>query len=779
MRLATIAILCLLLPSGLLPAEEPDPLTEARKLRSDGDPAGALEILEPLRKMRPDDPELLYELGLAYRAHAQVVLQGRNPTIGRLALADSLRCLRRVVELRPDWPDALRALGHSARSNGELDIAVDAFGRAAKLDPKDGESRFWLGHSLAYLRRPGEAVEAFTAAENLLGPQPRILQNIGAALERLGRRDEAMACFRRLFEAEVAAGRAGSPASVDAVQRLWRGLTADGKYDRAEAFFSDLAAKHPGLSSPTWYVGYARWKAGKAEASIEPFRHVVKKSPTFAEAHRLLTLALAHAGRTDEAVASFRNYRKLDSSRNALSVLLEIADWMVAGGKRAAAIELLARMEGAFPEDPRLIEGRADFLFAEERYAEARTEYLRAAELDPFSTDAAVKAEKAVTVLLRRGDEGAAKLRVLPEERRAGKTGVLYDFEGSRTFARLQGGATGGFDRGAFRIRRRGDAGSIANLTLSLIPTTDTRSFRTIRFTVRGRAGESLQVMAKDCYDEFGPSWVRLWHADAVALTGEKQTVTLALDRFETPGQRKIPFERARLRAVIFELGIQRGEDRKAATEVVIDDVALADAAGGSLVLADFEEAEDQTVFVTSGAASAFARTLFTVEQAREYRPDPNTYVSPAILGADFAPGLVRSGEGAFRMALPSNASRAAALGTLTLDPARSARAEEARAIVFWARGATGGEMLRVVLRDALDDEAGGPRPAAAPRLAVSGAVLEGHFVLEKEWKRFRIPRRLFPDVAFGKLATLEFRFGTPEGNEPGTTLYLDDIGWE
>jgi Flp pilus assembly protein TadD len=784
MRVIALSVgvfLLLCVPSALSEGDDAV-LDAARQLLREGEHGQALELLGKALETRPGDAVLLLEIGRTHQRQADEVLRSSTPALGRLSLLDAGKAYRAAIAARPDWADPRKALGSLAIMSGDHALAAQSYGKAAELDPADGETRYQLGYSLAFLRRFREAVEAFTSAEKILGAQPRILLNMGISYAGVPDPERARACLFRLIDGEIAAGRKGSEKARSGVLWIWRVYAHAGRYDEAETAFGDLAEKHPDLSAAHWYLGYARWHGGRTAFAIDSFQTVVMLTPTFAEGRRMLTLALTKAGRVDEAVTALEGYLKIASEdRNALGLLLSVASAVAAAKKDrgVAAIDLLSRMETTFPEDGELIEKKADLLLAAGRHVEAVREYLRAAEFNPFSDAPAVKAEKVVTLLLRKGEtpESLGELRPAVEEESPGDGGVLFDFEGSRVFARLNGGARGSLDNGGFQIERTGDVGSMANLTLTFIPSLDTRTYSAVRCVTRGMAKETFRLMAKDACDEFGTRFVRLTHETPAEFTGHpSQTVLLPLTGFATTARRNIPFNRARLRALVFEFGIPGGEGDKPASEIRIEEVALVGEHGRELILATFDEPEDETLFLSGGLAGAFAPTLFSVEQAQAARADPNTYVRPEILGEEFSPGLVHGGMGAFRLTVRGAGP---AFGELTLSATRAETAAYATAIVFWAKGAVGGERVRVTLRDALDVALGIAKPATAPRLAVPGTLIEGRFVLTKEWRRYRIPKSAFPDVSFGELRNLRFDFGTTESNAARTVMYLDDIGWE
>jgi tetratricopeptide (TPR) repeat protein len=772
-----LPILLLLLASR--GAAEEGALERARALAARGELGAALAVLREAHGAEPENPEILLELGRTARLQAEEVLRGPSPALGRLALEDAERWFRKLLEVRPEDPEGWRELGRTQVLAGRFADAATSYGKAVALDPEDGESRYHLGYALAYQRKFAEALPWFVAAEELLGPDPRVLLNRGISHATLGQSDLAEATLIRLIDGELAAGRSTSFHANRGVLWLWRVHSSRNRFDLAEGTFARLAERHPDYSAAHWYLANARWRSGNVEGAIPALSAVTALSPRFANAWELLARALLRVDRLDEAATVFGSYRRVaPDPQAALRLGVEIVEARFVKGEKEAAMRLLDRLDGFWTDDPDLLEKRGDLLFRWRKMAEAVPVYRRAAEENPFSEVPTVKAQKAVTTLLRAGSWplSLGRPRPEPEEREPGEGGALFDFEENRVFARTGGKATVEALEGAWRLVRTGKVGEPARLALTMIPTLDTRDHAHVRLEIAGPRGATLRLLAKDGFDEFGASWIRLRHFAVVTLTGEAQSVDLPLDGFETPGRRTIPFDRSRLRMLFLEIGQPGGEGERPAPEVTVDRISLVDADGGTRVLADFDALEDPTLFLSGGAASAFAPTLMTPEEARARRPSPNTYVRPTILGEEFAPDLVHGGEGSFRLTVTGEG---ASWGDLTLGEARSASLEEASAIVFWARGARGGERLRVELLDLHDGALANPAPASAPRLEVGGVVLDGRYRLIPSWRRYRIARRDFPDVDLARLRILRFRFGTDEGNERGATVYLDDIGWE
>src|SRR6202790_5085404 len=91
--------------------------------RTSGDPAAALEVLDPLAAMHPQWALAHYELALA--------LGG----LGRSATA--IAALQRAVTLKPDMADAWRALGDELTLAGDAAGADSAYAQNIRASTKD------------------------------------------------------------------------------------------------------------------------------------------------------------------------------------------------------------------------------------------------------------------------------------------------------------------------------------------------------------------------------------------------------------------------------------------------------------------------------------------------------------------------------------------------------------------------------------------------------------------------------------------------------------------
>jgi tetratricopeptide (TPR) repeat protein len=157
-------------------------ITEAALLREAGRAGDAFDFLEQRLAENPEQADLMYETALLAEQ------------LNRLDLMESR--LRRLIELRPDNPQAYNALGYAyADRNERLPEARQLIERALSLAPNDAailDSMGWV------LFRQGDLPEALSYLERSYGRRddPEIAAHLGEVLWTMGRQDDA----RRLLQ---------------------------------------------------------------------------------------------------------------------------------------------------------------------------------------------------------------------------------------------------------------------------------------------------------------------------------------------------------------------------------------------------------------------------------------------------------------------------------------------------------------------------------------------------------------------------------------------------
>jgi|GEM_PF-263995 len=127
----------------------------------------------------PDNVDILLILGKAH-------VRNEKPV-------DAIRAYGRAVDLAPDNPAPLAAMGVIFDKRGDHDNAQIAYNRALAIDPNRASTLANLGLSLSLVGKLDEAEVALAKAANLPDATPAIRQNHALVLGLLGRFEEAKA----------------------------------------------------------------------------------------------------------------------------------------------------------------------------------------------------------------------------------------------------------------------------------------------------------------------------------------------------------------------------------------------------------------------------------------------------------------------------------------------------------------------------------------------------------------------------------------------------------
>ncbi|HYG11698.1 MAG TPA: tetratricopeptide repeat protein, partial [Pyrinomonadaceae bacterium] len=295
----------------------------------------AVAALEAAALRRPDAPEVLVELAIAYFYAGQY----------RKTAAPLARALARDPQNAP----ARHMLGKTHFMAGEFEQAARELEAALALKPNDYDAAYTLG--LAYLKRRqlAQARRIYEQMVVALGDRPPLRVLIGRAYRETGFLPEAVEEFKKAVALDPRFPRVhyylaftyllkdGASALGDAVKELQLELAAhpeeffanyylgviqvsEGKHQTALGLLEKAARLQPNNPDPQFFLGQAYQSLGQYKQAIAAFRKAIALNPGLAHndyqvtnAHYRLGQSLLKAGRTEEGERELQRAAALKS----------------------------------------------------------------------------------------------------------------------------------------------------------------------------------------------------------------------------------------------------------------------------------------------------------------------------------------------------------------------------------------------------------------------------------------------------------------------------------
>ena len=152
---------------------------------------------------------------------------------------------QKAVQLNTSYADAYNNLGVAFLRNGQADEAIAHYKKAVAINPGSAEMQFNLGNALAREGNWADAIACYQAAltaERDSVKAAKVRNNLGAALERLGKSDEALEQFSQAVQIN-----GNYP---EAHCNLGRTLAQLGRRDEAVAHLREALRLKPGYEEP-------------------------------------------------------------------------------------------------------------------------------------------------------------------------------------------------------------------------------------------------------------------------------------------------------------------------------------------------------------------------------------------------------------------------------------------------------------------------------------------------------------------------------------------------
>jgi tetratricopeptide (TPR) repeat protein len=384
---------------------------------------------------RWDEALAAYAMALRLKPDYTMALVNRGWTLAEKG--DFAQARDAYLEVLRRWPNHAQTLGNLGvvwGNLGQADKALAALRRAIELDPDSSHAHFNLGLLFAQQGQLGPAKKAFrkaivcAARDPAEEPRPpgapfidrrrrlqrqqqsaRAYSELGLLLSKVGKRKEALGCFRESlkyrpdqaqthYRLGVTLLEDGQPAEAEGSLRRVTKLQPDlaeahaylgwalhdqKKFDEAVREFGLALDLRPDLAWVHYQLGTTFHDQGKPDKARTALEKAVALKPDYAEAHCNLGSTLVTLGRPEEAVKHFRLAVKLKDdlvlAHHNLGVIWRQQgklDKAVAAHRRAVELE---------PTDADFHVGLGTDLLLQAKWPEASASFAKAVSLKETS----------------------------------------------------------------------------------------------------------------------------------------------------------------------------------------------------------------------------------------------------------------------------------------------------------------------------------------------------------------------------------------------------------
>lgn len=275
-------------------------------------------------------------------------------TVGNLKLkngdtAGAKLHLKRALEIKPDFPDALGTLGTAQLVEKNYSEAIGLFRQALALDPKHAPSLYGLTEALRGAGRIGEALESARHAVELQPGDAQIQAQFGSELFKAGRIQDAIRAYSAALH--------NDPYTAGIHNGLGGILATAGRMPEALAEFEAALKLKPGDADAWYNRGNALEIMGKIPDAVNSYAAALKANPEMAPAANALAwiLSTSPAAEIRDGKAAVQFAEKacgLTGGENALMLDTLAAAYAESGQFDKAASAAENALQRAAPNSP-------------------------------------------------------------------------------------------------------------------------------------------------------------------------------------------------------------------------------------------------------------------------------------------------------------------------------------------------------------------------------------------------------------------------------------------
>ncbi len=272
----------------------------------------------------PDYAKAHYNLGNALRQIDQPAL--------------AIASFQQAVSILPGYAKARYNLGVTLLEQGKPDAAVAQLQQVVKNEPKWVEACTGLANALMEKGQYEAAIERYVKISQMQ-PDAAAFSNLGNALVRIGRPEEALAACQKPLALD--------PKHAEAHNNLGNALLRLGKAAEAIASYQKAIAIRPEYAEVHYNLGVAYLKLGQLDAAIVSCQAALKIKPDYADAHYNLAILKVQQAQAGDAIAHYReavfyNPEHVYALNNLAWLLSTSPDALLRDGTKAISLALRA-----------------------------------------------------------------------------------------------------------------------------------------------------------------------------------------------------------------------------------------------------------------------------------------------------------------------------------------------------------------------------------------------------------------------------------------------------
>ncbi|MBF0124016.1 MAG: tetratricopeptide repeat protein [Magnetococcales bacterium] len=266
-----------------------------------GQPEQAVEQFEQALKLNPAH---------ALATHALVqALERLAPSYQAYnRLDEAIVSYRRLLELKPDHPEAPGRLASLLFKQGQLPEAAQWYQRALEHHPQSAELNFALGVVYSSLNQVDEAIAAYQRSIALNDRIAEAHHQLGSALSGKGRWAEAVAPLQRALELK--------PEMAESCNMLGICYALLQRFDEAVASYHQALQIRPNYMEVHNNLAHALTELGRWQEAVDSYRQALVMQPDSADVHFNLGNILLLLGQFREGWLEYEWRRFKDTAKH-------------------------------------------------------------------------------------------------------------------------------------------------------------------------------------------------------------------------------------------------------------------------------------------------------------------------------------------------------------------------------------------------------------------------------------------------------------------------------